>query len=569
MPSIAELPAVVISALGENEEAVAALWAWVSEQHYQAVVGQSGEELLVFVKQAVDFSELERECRGFHVYRGQRGEEPRYTVGQLCRALVVKYVNQWSYRQTERKLRSHSLLRWFVGCGLSERTPDHITLWRFGQWVKHHALRSFFDETLRQIYAARPEERQQAQVGDTFALHSRAKEQTRTAMLRTACRRLWHSLAAVSAEAAGLAGGLAGEALFGPPSERPEHFLEKAERDALEVRTAQAAHECLRFSRGERQALGAGRHTQRIEYQALLRWEQVLEKLLGDEFTIPCDEQGRAMSVTHQAKPHKGAYRYGSLVDLEATFRCHGDHTALGYNASLAVTQNFVTEITAMAGAAPDSSGVAALIAEHKQHHGFAPAKLIYDRAAGMPKLFADVAQVSEGQTQLVARLIDYGKSRIRFGPSAFTLTELGQLTCPTGQVAAKAYSSASGDGLTYRFTAEQCHGCPLWEKCRGNEVRPEQYRQVFISHYTYFQRNALAYTKTAAFQEDMKLRPAVERIIAALTRYNGARHAAAFGKENADFQLKMNAMAFNLKRWHALTLAQRKAQRFKPPPSP
>jgi hypothetical protein len=101
--------------------------------------------------------------------------------------------------------------------------------------------------------------------------------------------------------------------------------------------------------------------------------------------------------------------------------------------------------------------------------------------------------------------------------------------------------------------------------------VRPDSYRQVFISHNTYFQRHALAYTKTAAFCEDRKLRPAVaprgHPIIAALTRYNGARHAAAIGMENADFPLRMNAMAFNLKRRHALTLAQENAQRFKPPP--
>lgn len=43
-----------------------------------------------------------------------------------------------------------------------------------------------------------------------------------------------------------------------------------------------------------------------------------------------------------------------------------------------------------------------------------------------------------------------------------------------------------------------------------------------------------------------MKLRPHVERIIAAVTRYNGARRAEAFGLDNADFQLKMCAMAYN-----------------------
>ena len=55
-----------------------------------------------------------------------------------------------------------------------------------------------------------------------------------------------------------------------------------------------------------------------------------------------------------------------------------------------------------------------------------------------------------------------------------------------------------------------------------------------------------------------MKLRPLVERIIAGLVRYNGARQARRRGLRNADFQMKtcpersrrMCATAFNLKTW-------------------
>jgi IS5 family transposase len=568
MPSIAELPAIVISALNENREAEAALWAWLSEQYYATLVAQNRDHLLVFVKACVDFAPLERACEAFHVYGGQRGQAPTYSNGQLCRALLVKGLYGWSYRRLESELRSHNLVRWFVGCGLCEPTLDHVTLWRFGTWVQQHAPRVFFDETLRQLYSAQPSEREQAQAGDTFALLSRAKEQSRTEMLRDASRRLLNYLAAVTPSATIVVRAELNEAaLFGTATECPEHYLEKAERDALEVRTATAAHECLRLVSQQRQALGAGSHTQRLEYQALLRWEGVLAKILRDEFTITRDEQGRARTVSHPSHKQKGAYRHGSMVDLDATFRCHGDKCQLGYNAHVAVTQNFITEIYAMPGAAPDSVGVAGLIAHQQEHQHFVPPKLIYDRAAGMPKIFAEVAQASDGQTQLVAKLIDYGKNRTRFGPADFTLNAVGQLSCPNGQIAAKSYPSASGDGINYRFLPEQCHGCPLLDHCRGDPVRPDKYRQVFISHYTYFQRAAIAYTTTDAFRADMKLRPAVERIIAALVRYNGARRATAYGLAAADFQLKMAAVAYNLKRWHTLTKAKEQAQRSKPPP--
>ena len=75
------------------------------------------------------------------------------------------------------------------------------------------------------------------------------------------------------------------------------------------------------------------------------------------------------------------------------------------------------------------------------------------------------------------------------------------------------------------------------------------------------------AYLHTDTFKQDMKLRAQIERIIAALTRYNGARHAAGYGLANADCQLKMCAMAFNLKRWHTLHLERKKPVRAQPPP--
>jgi len=480
---------------------------------------------------------------------------------------VVKYLYDWSYRQTEREIRSQSLVRWFVGLGLREKTPDHLTLWRFEAWVKQQQRRRFFDETLKQIDAAFAEEQQATQIGDTFALASRAQEQSRTVMLRGACRRLLGYLAQVTPSGhAQVLMGVDPAALFGAKDERPEHFLEKPERDALELCTATAAHGCLRLAVAQRKALGNRLAANDVTAQALVRWEGIVGKILHDEFVIVTDQNGVATSASHPTKRTKGCYRHGTLVDLDATFRIHGEKSQLGYNANIAVTVNFIREINAVTGATPDSAGVADLIANQKEQLGFVPKKFLYDRAAGMPKIFADVARVSDNQTQLVARLIAYSKNKERFGPGDFTVNDLGQLVCPHGKIAAKAYRSQSADGLAYRFMAEDCRGCPLWDKCRGNEVKPDAYRQVFISDYTYFQRTALAYTKTAAFQEDMQIRPHVERIIAGLTRYNGARRAEAYGLDNADFQLKMCAMAYNLKRWHTLVKEKEKAQRYKPP---
>jgi IS5 family transposase len=68
-----------------------------------------------------------------------------------------------------------------------------------------------------------------------------------------------------------------------------------------------------------------------------------------------------------------------------------------------------------------------------------------------------------------------------------------------------------------------------------------------------------------------MKLRPLVERIIAGLVRYNGARRARRRGLHHADFQARMCATAFNLKTWVRMLLAsaQTPAQKLLPAPRP
>lgn len=82
----------------------------------------------------------------------------------------------------------------------------------------------------------------------------------------------------------------------------------------------------------------------------------------------------------------------------------------------------------------------------------------------------------------------------------------------------------------------------------------PVGHRSFFISDYAYHQRQALAYLKTEAFSQDMRLHSEIECIIACLVRYHNARRATGYGVANADDQAHMAAMAFNLKTWVTLT---------------
>jgi len=566
MTIIADLPEEIRSVLAANPEQAEKFWEWVSQVHYAQVVAQAGKaQPLVAIKARFDFAAIESVCAAYRRYAGGRGVDATHSVRQLCYGVVVKAFYNWSYAKTAQEVRSNSLLRWFVGYRLDQETFAPVTLWRFEAWLKESHPRLLFTEVLKQIDEDFPDDAQAAQVGDTFALVSRAREQSRTELLRDASRRLLRALEQVAPqEHQRVLMQMTLDALFGTATDQREWGMNKAERDAREERTALAA---LHMLECVRQVQTAVPPTQDILYLCLVRWQGIVAKVLQTFAQDDQGDQGVWVKATVRTKHVKGSYVIGSAVDPEATFRQHGDQCDLCYNVSVAATRNFIRETCAATGAKPDSQGVAPLLTAQKQHLGLLPPKLIYDRAAGMPKIFAEVDKASAGATQLVARLVDYNKARLRFGPQDFTLGLDGQLTCPNGQTSGRFYRSPAGDGWTYRFAADQCQGCPLRAPCRSDKVKPDAFRQVFISVYVDQQRQALRYLSTAAFRQDMRLRPAIERIIAALVRYNGARRATGYGLANADYQARMAALAFNLKRWALLSYKRNKPKRTAPEP--
>ena len=264
----------------------------------------------------------------------------------------------------------------------------------------------------------------------------------------------------------------------------------------------------------------------------------------------------------------RGSYRIVSATDTDATVRKHGESIIIGFNADVLASANFIRGIRGNTGATPDGATVAPSIARHLEQFGFAPKRLVYDRAAGTPKHIADVRRASDGQTQLVARQINYGQRHIRFAPTDFTLGPDG-LTCPNGVTTTRAYRAGGADGFDYRFTASECQGCPLWEQCRDPKSKPDSHRAVFISDYTLLYKAEIAYLATPDAQADFSFRANIERHIAGLTQHNGARYAKVIGLPKVNFQLNMAATAYNLKRWHVLTREQERLAHKERPPCP
>lgn len=533
------------------------LKVYFGRQVFSELVARNQEHILVMLAENLDLGEIERVCQCYHHQEGP-GQPPTHTVDQLVPALLVGWLYDLSLRDLEKRLNTDLMVRWYTGYGLFETTPDHATLGRFENWVLTHHPRVFFDSVLAQIYVEYPEQCQKTQIGDTYAMQANATQQGSVTIWRRLSLRALEAALDDLSEVGQIVSGLNWVDLFGPPKEKHVARMSSQERRNRLEKAALAAHDLL-----ERLQNALANHSEND--CALLRQTLAhLQKAICDEVAI----QDGHVKVRQQ----KGSYRLGSATDPDASFRNHGERDGepditLGYNTQVSATKDgLITETQAHTGAKTDQQTIPDLTAEQKKHHDVSPPKLIYDKAGGTGKVRHAVDQASGGQTTVSAPLPDYAGRCDRFGPYDFSLSEDGNsLTCPQGKSTDVAYASQSGDGRVFRFFSFQCwqgepptrmkqadlsKRCPLWEQCRASRQGPRSMRQVFISDYRHLVEAAQIYNQSEAYKQDHKLRQRIERIIAELVRYNGARRCRRIGLRPADWQAKMSATAYNLKWW-------------------
>jgi transposase len=200
-------------------------------------------------------------------------------------------------------------------------------------------------------------------------------------------------------------------------------------------------------------------------------------------------------------------------------------------------------------GAEPDNVPVPDLLQDQYDHQGFFPKLLAGDMKYGYGKTRALVEELTAGQTQIIALIPDYDQRSDRYNPRDFTLSDDGlTLTCPNHLSTARRYPTDSKGGVDFRFPAKLCRGCPFWDKCRGPDSKKSAIRNVFISFYRDQVEAAREFNQTDTFKQGIKKRMNIERIIYCLTNIYGARKAHSYGLARADYQLKMQAAAFNLR---------------------
>lgn len=528
---------------------------------YDYLVHKYRRHWLVQLEEALDLAPLEQACAAFHKGSGQ-GSAVSHPVPRLVRALLVKYLYNLSYRQTEEKIDRDLLVKWFVGYGLFQSPPDHTTLQRFEIWLLNHQPHLFFNDTLGQIDELDPGDGRQLQLVDTFAMLARAAKASLIPLIREASRKLLEALQRANPERyeAALA-QLDSQALFGQKGDKPSRALNAQQRAE---RLQQVVTEALWLQRLTIAWLYQSPLPSPEAFSQIEHWLMVLGKIIHDETSLSPTEPEAPEQVTVTERPHgqKGSYRIAALSDTETTFRHHGadkgEGAKLAYNATVLTGNIYVRQTQADTGARPDCEPLPELLQKQHQQQGFWPDKVVGDQAYGTGKVRARVEQATQAQTQVVALLPSYEKRADSYSPANFTFSAADlTLTCPNKVVTDKFTDRPDAAGRTFRFTPKMCRDCPLFVACRGSKANPKARRSVFISYYRPYILAALEYNKSEQFKLDIKQRPIIERLIFNLTNLHGARRAKSAGLIKANFQLSMQATAFNirqlLRRWPKL----------------
>ena len=522
----------------------------VSAYWYERQLLRYQNHWLVQLNQIADFRPLEEACAAFQANNG-RGAPIVHPSPRLVRALLVKYLYDLSLRHTEEMIDNHILLKWFVGYHLFEAPLDHSYLNRFELWVFRTCPRLFFDEIIRLIDQLCPEDRARIQLVDTFGLHARAANTYLVELLRDVCAQILNLLAATDPEFhLTLLLELELTALFGRPEDKITAALKGADRGE---RLQQVARQALRLTRRLNQHLDQATHLPSEQQTGLRVRLAHLAKISADETNVtpldPTDPD--AVRITERKHGDKGSYRIGSASDYDATYRKHDDRkeAILGYNPTVLGTKVFIRETQVDTGAQQDNTALPEVLQSQYDQHGFFPDQVAGDMKYGYGKTRAQVTQVSDGQTQIIALVPDTDKRTDLYGPRDFILADDAlSLTCPNDQTTARRYLTENKGGADFRFPAKLCRDCPLWDECRGADGKKSVPRNVFISFYREKVAAAQEFNQTDTAKQGLKTRMNIERHIYCLTHIYGARHAHSYGQQRTDFQLKMQATALNLR---------------------
>jgi len=307
---------------------------------------------------------------------------------------------------------------------------------------------------------------------------------------------------------------------------RRSEYLEEVAKPKIDWESAAARQELLNdLVYDSVSVLRAGLKFQDYELEGLV---EQLARVVGQDVEVSEDGTGKLVDGV-------STDRQVSVVDPEMR---HGRKSKSrkfnGYKGTVTAdaTSGVITAVHVMGANEHDSAAVADMIEAHARS-GTQPSALIGDRA------YAAEDVRYEAMKQGVAIVTKPNSCGNGFGKGSFEMDSVGEtVTCPGGLVRAIG-------GRSVTFAGRSCPlDCPHRVVCLGKSGK----RVIKMREHEVLQRDAESFARTDKGKEMLRLRPAIERVIAHWMR-NGGRQARYFGRLKVWMQGVLSAIMCNVQK--------------------
>jgi hypothetical protein len=478
---------------------------------------------------------------------------------RLSALVLLQSHHGWDDRETVRRAQVDMQVKACLGMGLEERGPSQPTLCRHRQEMKEKGLADAYMARFRDLVEALELVGDEEPVLiDSVPIHGAGQQLDTYNLIAGATRRGLRELARVEgkdikevATSLGLAAYL-DRSIKGrfevdwSSEESQRQFLAQLVDDASTVRKALA-------SKTEADERGDDEDSEPPDEmsgarEAMATIDDVIEH------DVERDDDGKVKGIRQKA----AGDRRMSVTDPDMR---HGRKSAsnlfAGFKAQVVTSLvfNFIVFFRVMKANVHDGENLPELVEELKQQ-GITPAWWAGDHAYGTLKNHRFFNEHVEGE--LVARMarpVNGG----RFTKDDFKYDfEAQTLTCPAGhKLPHQKWDTERGrKGHRFDFTHAGCATCPRRGECVSPKAAEDQGRTVFIvDDEERLIRNHLRRREESEFKERLSKRPAVERAIAGFAQCGG-KQARRFGMENVEFDGKLSALTYNLRRLGSLMRA-------------
>jgi hypothetical protein len=232
--------------------------------------------------------------------------------------------------------------------------------------------------------------------------------------------------------------------------------------------------------------------------------------------------------------------RVSSVTDPEARHsRKSSGKTYTGHKAHVAVDQASGVIVAAEVGAPGEADGekVKQLIDRAEEVTGCDVERALGDCAYGSDEA---QRQAQECDVDLKTKMPAHRKGL--FGPGHFEISEDHRsATCPAGHQSEKQYRAK--DGVLHKWSATNCHVCPLRDKCTKSKSRQ---RQMLVRPNFHDRRRREKYARSKEGRAVLRERVVVEHAIGRLKNL-GAGTARYIGRAKTNTQWLWSAAVANL----------------------